>query len=164
MRDLLYSQVRLEEIRSLLEPDVPASSIADSIRVLGVVTEIGLQDGVFMIAGYANGDARLIYSNGGGLLGDLYQYPNIAQAARRAVSTAQSLLDALPIELDLPPLPTADVVRIAILTMNERHAIQVPGPAIIMRMHPLNALFSATNDLATELFNLQTSLNESASN
>jgi hypothetical protein len=147
----------------MLEADDPTSRTPDSSRVLGVVVEIGLQEGAFLIAGYANGDARLLYSNGGGLLGDLYEYPNIAEAARSVVDVAQPLLDTLPVESELPPLPAADMVRVAILTINTRHATQVPGPAIVHPQHPLNKLFSTSNDLATELFALQKSLNESPS-
>ncbi len=89
LRDLLYSKERLKEVVSMLDQPATAASI------LGVVMEIGLPEGAAMVAGYANGDARLLWSMGGGLLGDLYQHKEIAEAAKSLCATVQPLLTHL---------------------------------------------------------------------
>lgn len=160
LRDLLYSQARLEETQSLLQPTDPAYLIPEANRVLGVVAEIGYPHQVaIIIAGFANGDARVLSSKGGGLLGDLSQHPDIASAAKALVATAlvataQPLYTTLPIETDLPPLSPPDLVRFALLTKHERRVAQAPGPEIIQPGHPLHVIFTAMNNLVTQLQDL----------
>jgi hypothetical protein len=149
MRDLLYIKERLEEVAGMLpQPVAPAT-------VLGVVVEIGLPNDTILIAGYANGDARLLWDSGGGMVGDLYNISNIAEAAKALCDAAQYLPQHLAVETTLPPLPAQDIVRIAVLTMDQRFATQAPGPQIVHPDHPLHATFTAANNLFEQLQALQ---------
>lgn len=153
MRALLYARERLEEVTGMLDqPPMPDD-------VLGVVAEIGIEQGAVMVAGYANGDARLLFTMGGGLLGDLYQFPNIAEAAKTLCAIAQSLVGQMPVEKNLPPLPTVDNVRMAVLTTAHQYASEAPGPEIIQPAHPLQKAFAAATRLFEELQALQDSAN-----
>lgn len=149
IRDLLYAKERLEEVAGMLpEQGAPTT-------VLGVVVEIGLPQDTVMIAGYANGDARLFWGTGGGFLGELYQFPDIAEAAKALCACAKPLIGELPLESDLPSVPAADVVRVAVLTLEERYASSAAGPEIIKPGHMLNATFTAANKLFEQLQVLQ---------
>lgn len=161
LRSLLYSDQWLDEVKSTLHPGDPALSIPESERVLAVITEItwGADKGSEALAGFANGNARLLYSLGGGILGDLFQFSNIAASAKALVSIGQNAFASLPVEQDLPSLPPIDHVRVAVLTATERKAITVPGPEIIRPEHPLFRLFQSRNELWTQLFELQKSGN-----
>ncbi|HET9493815.1 MAG TPA: hypothetical protein VFR15_06265 [Chloroflexia bacterium] len=148
MRDLLYSEQRLDEARE--GAGGAPEGVAESDRVLGVVTELGIGGGVAIAAGFANGDARLFFSSGGGLIGDLSQFPGIDRAARALVATGQLMLDAIP-EAEGNDLPGQDMVRFALLTPGGIHAATAPGPEVTSPGSPLYPLFVAANDLLTEL-------------
>jgi hypothetical protein len=145
LRDLLFSSARLEETASMLaHPPTPSD-------VLGVVVEIGLPDNAVIIAGYANGDARLLWDSGGAVVGDLYQFNEIATAAKALCSTAQSLLDHLPSQPDIPPLPQVDIVQVTALTPGGLYSSHAPGPDIITSTHPLKPLYAAAMVLYKEV-------------
>jgi hypothetical protein len=175
MRDLLYSKQRLEEVAQMLGP-VSGAGVIDENRVLGVVVEIGLQPSevtmaadaeavssgtgpgmsflmqeAVMIAGYANGDARLLWTAGGGVVGDLYQFKEIADAARNLCSLLQPLLDQLQPQAAVPPLPATDIVRVTALTSQSLYSTEVPGPEIIVSTHPLNPVYVAARKLYDEV-------------
>jgi hypothetical protein len=148
LRDLLYSGQRLDEAREGAG-DAP-KGVSERDRVLGVVTELGVGGGVAIAAGFANGDARLFFSSGGGLIGDLSQFHGIDRAARALVATAQLMLNSTP-RAEGNDLPGQDMVRFALLTPGGVHAVTAPGPEVTSPGSPLYPLFVAANDLLTEL-------------
>jgi hypothetical protein len=175
MRDLLYAKQRLEEVAGMLGPAFGAG-VPEGKRVLGVVVEIGLQPSnvaiaadaeavasgtgpgmsflmqeAVMIAGYANGDARLLWTTGGAVVGNLYMFKEIADAARNLCSLTQSLLDQLQPQPAIPPLPAVDVVRVTALTLKNMYSTEVPGPEIIGSGHPLNPIYLAARKLYDEV-------------
>jgi hypothetical protein len=151
LRDLLYAKERLDEVAGMLG-HTPAPG-----DVLGAVVEIGLPGDAVMIAGYANGDARLFHETGGGVVGDLYQFANIAEAAKALCAAAQSALQSLSPQSEVPPLPAEDIVQVSALTMEQIYSSQAPGPQIIEAGHALNHVFVAANNLFDQLQQLQES-------
>ena len=175
LRDLLYAKQRLEEVAGMLGPGIDAG-VAEDKRVLGVVVEIGLPPSnvvlaadaeavtlgtssttsymiqeVVMIAGYANGDARVLWTTGGGIVGDLYQFKEIADAARNLCSLAQPLVEQLQHQADVPPLPATDIVQVTVLTSQSLYSTQVRGPEIIGPNHPFNPVYVAARKLYDEV-------------
>jgi hypothetical protein len=148
MRDLLYAPQRLDEVREGAG-DAPVG-VAASDRVLGVVTEMGIGGGIAIAAGFANGDARLFLSSGGGLIGDMSRFQGVDRAARALVATGQLMLGSIPRE-EGNELPRPDMVRFALLTPGGVHAATAPGPDVTSPGNPLYPLFVAANDLLTEL-------------
>jgi hypothetical protein len=148
MRDLLYSHQRLDEARE--GAGEAPEGVAESGRVLGVVVEMGVGGGIVIAAGFANGDARLFFSNGGGLIGDMSQFPGVDRTARGLVATGQHMLGSIPVE-EGHELPEQDMVRFALLTPGGVHATTAPGPEVTSPGSPLYPLFVAANDLLTEL-------------
>jgi hypothetical protein len=149
LRELLYSKERLDEVAGMLD-HAPARG-----EVLGVVVEIGLPGDTVMIAGYANGDARLFHDSGGGLLGDLFRFPDIAEAAKALCATAQPAQQDLTPQSAVPPLPAIDLVQVSALTIGQLYSSQAPGPEIIEPGHKLNSIFVAANNLFDHLSRLQ---------
>jgi len=148
MRDLLYSPQRLDEAREGAG-DAP-EGVAERERVLGVVVEMGVGGGVAIVAGFANGDARLFFSSGGGLIGDMSRFPDVDRTARALVATGQHMLGSIPAE-ERNELPGQDMVRFALLTPGGVHATTAPGPDVTSPGSPLYPLFVAANGLLTEL-------------
>lgn len=155
LRGMLFLQERLIEAQSALPADDPGLTIPEENRVLGVVTEIGLEQLTIIVAGYINGDARLLNTLGGGLLGNLYEYPQVARSARILVDTAQNLFDYSSVDTNSRPLPVANMVRFTLLTLHERRVVEIPGPEVITPNHPFHPLFQATTLLSDELHNIQ---------
>ena len=154
LRKLLYQQQWLDEVQAGLGPNEPP--VPD--RVLGVVAEIGLESNAAIVAGFANGDARLLWTSGGGLIGMLSTYPAIYKAARELVAVAQPLVSGIPLEDEVPPVPAEAMVRFALLTPGGRHATEVPGPDVIQPYHLLYTLYAATKNLLNELLRVQEEL------
>jgi hypothetical protein len=148
MRDLLYSPQRLDEVREAAAEG--PEGVPESDHVLGVVTEMGIGGGIAIAAGFANGDARLFFSSGGGLIGDMSRFAGVDRAARVLVATGQLMLESIPKE-EGNELPGQDMVRFALLTPGGVHATTAPGPEVTSPGSPLYPLFVAANDLLTEL-------------
>jgi len=66
----------------------PEGKEADS--ALGAVVENGFAGGSWIVAGFADGDARIFWSSGGGLIGDMNRYPEVASLAKKLVACAQA--------------------------------------------------------------------------
>jgi hypothetical protein len=160
LRELLFSEQRLSE--SLNADGAQAQSLQDvePDRVLGVVTEMGYSRGIVIIAGFANGDARLLWTTGGGLIGDLSRFPNIARAAQELVRVGQEYVHSFPMSTERS-LPAPDRVRFSLLTPGGVHATEESEFNVQMPGHPLFDLFVATNALITELRLLEEGMKKS---
>lgn len=156
IRDVLYGRAWIEEVESTLKESDPASSVPETSRVLEVIIETGLKPYLTMtVAGFANGNARLIYNDNGGVFGDLFEFPEIAESAKELVKAGQAVREQLPIETEIGPLPPVDHVRFVIITATERRADTVPGPQVVAQDHLLFQLFVCCNQLWTRLSDLQ---------
>jgi hypothetical protein len=154
LREMLFSRQRLEEAFDAFRPQIESLEAADPELALGVVTEMGMQRGAVIVAGFANGDARLFWTTGGGLLGDLSVFPNIAVAAREMVQTAQRFVSILPVSAD-HPLPERGRVRVSILTPGGVHTTDEDEEEMQMPAHALFDLYASTHSLIAQLRRLE---------
>ncbi|HEV2859641.1 MAG TPA: hypothetical protein VGX48_01385 [Pyrinomonadaceae bacterium] len=90
----------------------PPAEAAD--KVLGVVAEVGVDEGVMIIAGYQDGESRIFWTTGGGLIGTPTDDKVIA-AAKELARAGQPLAAQLPYATDRP-LPKPKRVRFSLLT------------------------------------------------
>jgi hypothetical protein len=157
LRDLLYSSEWLKEVET-----APGPGKVSQDQLYGVVVEVGLDEGAVTIAGFANGDARLLYSTGGGLIGSLSIYPEVARAAATLCKVGQQMLEAFPEESQVPPLPQAGIARFALLTPGGRRATEVPIGDVTQPGHPVYTLFTAATNLLTKLNDVQNELDQAA--
>jgi len=121
----------------------------DAGKVLAVVVEKGEAGGVILIAGYADGNARIWNSRSpGGIVGDLSTNPEVKRAADRLVKAGETSTVRLPIA-SARPLPAQNRVRFAILTPAGMHVADEAEAEVSKQAHPLNPLYKAAVELST---------------
>lgn len=121
-------------------------------KVLGVVAEMGFDEGAAIIAGFADGEARLFWTSGGGIIGEMRD-EGVITAAKALVEQAENLTLLLPLETERP-LPAPDRIRLALLTPagmrvadNTVQDIENPG-------HELHSVYIAMHELLSNLIRL----------
>ena len=150
LRDMLYSKQRLDEALEDYRSQDDGRQEGESDLVLGVVAEMGMERGAAIIAGYINGDARIFWTTGGGIIGDMRQYPDIVTAAKTLVNTAQKVVTQLPVETTRP-LPDPGRIRFALLTLAGMHVADEKQSDVEEPNHPLYQLYASLQDLITQL-------------
>ncbi len=150
LRDMLYSKERLDEALEDYRSQDDSRQKAEPGMVLGVVVEMGMEKGAAIIAGYVNGDARIFWTTGGGIIGDMRQYPDIVNAAKALVGTAQNVVAQLPVETSRP-LPDPGRIRFALLTRAGMHVADEKQSDAEKPSHPLYQLYASLQDLITQL-------------
>lgn len=129
----------------------PPADVAD--KVLGVVAEIGVDVGVMIVAGYQDGESRILWTTGGGLIGTPTDEKVIAAAKELALAgqplAGQPLAGQLPHAADRP-LPKPKRVRFALLTLGGMRAGEEGLSAAEGGASKFSPLYSAT----TRLMNL----------
>lgn len=86
----------------------------DQMIVYGVVMDMDMGSGFGSFASFQTGDASFYLSNGGGILGGVTD-PNVRDAAKKFVSTAQTYLDKTT-KTQNTPLPRKGYVGFYFLT------------------------------------------------
>jgi hypothetical protein len=122
-------------------------SPSEAAEVLGVVAEIGTENGAAVVFGMRDGDASMYFSSGGGHIGGGGQ-PHINAAARRLAKVAAGVVEALPL-VDEHPLPAAGRVRISILTPAGVRAADEDPAELARGGHPLSPVFAGANNIIT---------------
>ncbi len=125
----------------------------DADRVLGLVLEIGAERGVVIVAGYADGDARLLWTSSGGLLVPMRD-PEVFQAAREATRMAEPLTALLRLDT-LRPLPGRGRVRVTVLTPGGMHTAEEQEPSLQQPGHRLYPTYRAMHRLLNGLIRVQ---------
>jgi hypothetical protein len=146
-RDLLSAWSILRELG-----ETPHNSAAN--EVLGVIIEIGVEDSAAIVAGYADGSARLFYGPGGGILLPIEETPKeIRDAAQQLISSAQPLVSQMPLEKERQ-LPKSGRIRFVVLTGGGVHlAEEELGSDFDLKdkKSKFNRVWMATNALITGL-------------
>ncbi len=125
----------------------------DADRVLGLVLEIGAEKGVAVVAGYADGEARMLWTSGGGLLAPARD-PDVLQAAREAARVAEPLTALLRLDTTRP-LPGRGRVRFAVLTPAGMHTAEDQEPLLRQPNHRLYPTYLAMHRLLNCLVRMQ---------
>ncbi len=125
-------------------------------KVMGVVMEWGMRGVVILVAGYADGDARLLMSKGMNMIGEMTQYPEIVRASQRLCAAAKPHVSSLPRD-ESRQLPSDGMVRFYILTPGGAHVAEESERALHGTTNPLHELFVRTHDVLTGLRHLHES-------
>ncbi len=120
----------------------------DAEKVLGVVVEMGLEKAAAVVAGYADGEARMFWTTGGLIAG--LEDDSVLAAAKALVDTAQPALELLPIDTRRP-LPAPGWVRFAILTPAGMHTADLEKQAVEKPSHRLFPVYVAMHRLLNSL-------------
>ena len=127
--------------------EAPPPQRAD--EVLGVVVETGYDEGVAIIAGYADGRARFFGSRGAGYIGD--EQPAPVQKAARALTQA-----ATRVVRKLNPgarrsYPERGTVRVTVLTPAGLRVAEGEKSRLEEESHPLSGVYLEAGKLFLEL-------------
>jgi len=116
-------------------------------RVRGVVVEIDYRDRVIIVAGYEDGTSRLLFGEGGGILGEKEDFPiESLVAAKELIRSTQSLIGKVPLE-GMRQLPKQNHVRFALLTTAGIYAAEESIDKLEKRRSPLSPAWTAANQL-----------------
>jgi hypothetical protein len=80
----------------------------------GALMEMGISSSVVTLACFADGDARVLYKSGGGMIGGI-SHENVRQVSREFIALAQRALAGMTKATDRP-LPGPDKLRFYVLT------------------------------------------------
>lgn len=135
---------------SILRENGHKPSDSDSSKVLGVVVETRVFDSTALVAGFADGDARLLVSSGFAILGDYTQFPRVVEASSALVAEAEKMLPTMPVETSRP-LPEKGRIRFYALTPAGMHVIEDSEREVGRRGHQLYPFYSCMQNLLTSI-------------
>jgi|ERR1051325_568035 hypothetical protein len=120
-------------------------------QVLGVIAEMGHEETVVIVAGYADGESRLFLGSGGGVIGKKESFPEETRiAAKELVAAAQPFVNNLPLE-HVRDLPKRGQVRFALLTSSGIYVIKDEIAHLNKQDSQFYPVWRATNTLLTPL-------------
>jgi hypothetical protein len=129
--------------------DKPEAKSAN--QVLGVIAEIGHEQTVVIVAGYADGESRLFLGSGAGVIGKKESFPEDTRtAAKELIAAAQPFVSSLPLE-NTRDLPKRGQVRLVLLTSSGIYAIKDDIAHVSKKDDGRHSLWVASNALLTPL-------------
>ncbi len=126
-------------------PDKPEAS-----KILGVVVEMPINNGTVLIAGFEDGDARLLTSSGFGIIGEMKKIKETANSSKALIKTTERFSDSFSV-CSSRPLPDNGKIRFAILTPAGMRVADGILTEVEQPSHHLHPIFIAMNDLLTNL-------------
>jgi len=117
--------------------------------VFGVVMEMGISSSVVTLACFADGDARVYYKTGGGMIGGV-SHENVRAAAKDLVARAQKAQGRM-IKTAAHPLPADDRVRFYVLTGRGVLTTETSRQALGERQGELSALFASGQEVVAQM-------------
>ncbi|HEV7507033.1 MAG TPA: hypothetical protein VGS07_19245 [Thermoanaerobaculia bacterium] len=118
-------------------------------EVFGVVMEMGISSSVVTLACFGDGDARVYYKTGGGMIGGI-SHENVRAAAKDLVARAQKAQGRM-IKTATYPLPADDRVRFYVLTGRGALTTETSRQALGERQGELSALFSSGQEVVAQM-------------
>jgi hypothetical protein len=134
----------------------PGAAVAK--RVLGVVVEVALQEGLDIVVAYADGSARYFNHSGAAVIWDA-QDNSLQHEIERLLDAGRAVVDQIgPWEEPRPPAPPVGQARISILTPSGLHFgqglfdilanDQLGGAVIFAAMQLMQSLVAKTEENA----------------
>lgn len=121
----------------------------ESAEILGVVGEVGTDNGSAMAFGLSDGSASMYTSTGGGFLGGSSD-ENVRNACSQLIQAAKPFASLFPVVEEFP-YPQPQVIRLAVMTPHGVRSQDLPEAELTPDSHQLWPLFSAWNGLVTQL-------------
>jgi len=118
-------------------------------EAFGVVMEMGISSSVVTLACFADGDARVYYKTGGGMIGGV-SHENVRTASKDLVARAQKALTRM-IKATTFPLPADDRVRFYVLTPRGVLTTETSRQVLGERQSELSALFASGQEVVAQM-------------
>jgi len=119
----------------------------------GVLMEVGMPSSVVTLACFADGDARLYYQTGGGMVGGI-GHENVRKASRELVARAQRLLPRMT-RTTSHPLPGLDRVQFYALTPRGVFTVETSREALGESKSELSTLFYKGQEVVAQMREVQ---------
>ncbi len=116
----------------------------------GVVMEIGIPDSVVTLAGYVDGDARVYYQSGGGMVGG-FAHESTREAAKAYVAASFPVLRHLAKTAEQPPLPAEGKLRFSALTARGILTGEVDRQVVGDEGNPFHTLYYAGQEVVAQM-------------
>jgi hypothetical protein len=117
--------------------------------VFGVVMEMGISSSVVTLACFADGDARVYYKTGGGMIGGV-SHENVRAASKDLVARAQKAQGRM-IKTATYPTPADDRVRFYVLTGRGVLTTETSRQALGERQGELSSLFTSGQEVVAQM-------------
>jgi hypothetical protein len=118
-------------------------------KVLGIVMEVGLDNGMDVMAAYEDGTSRYVSRKGSMIIWDDHDDHN-NDLARQIVAAAQAIVDQLPAST-AEAVTSTGKVQFSVLTVGGIRGIIAPMNELSRAASPLSPLFNASKELLISL-------------
>jgi hypothetical protein len=142
----------MELRRQAIETDPKRLALAGERKpedAFGVVMEMGISSSVVTLACFADGDARVYYRTGGGMIGGI-SHENVRAASRDLVARGQKAQGRM-IKTTAYPLPADDRVRFYVLTSRGVLTTETGRQALGERQSELSSLFASGQEVVAQM-------------
>lgn len=119
----------------------------------GVLMEMGMPSSVVTLACFADGDARLYYQSGGGMIGGI-GHENVRRASRDLVARTRRLLPRMTRATSYP-LPGLDRVQFLALTPRGVYMVETSRETLGETKSELSALFYSGQEVVAQMREVQ---------
>jgi hypothetical protein len=150
--EVVYAKLRQEALSMTPESLGQAGQVHND-EAYGVAMEMGMGTSVVTLACFADGDARLYYKTGGGMIGG-GGHERVRKAAKEFVLLAQKALPGMAPTTDFP-LPETDRVRFYALTPGGAYTVETDRQDLGEASSELSALFYSGQEVVTEMRQVQ---------
>lgn len=119
----------------------------------GVIMEMGIPKSVVTLAAFADGDARLYYKTGGGMVGGI-SHENVRRASQEFVALSRKVLGRMTKTTEYP-LPETDRVRFYVLTPRGVFTTETDRQRLGETASDLSTLFRSGQEVVTQMRQVQ---------
>jgi hypothetical protein len=150
--EVVYANLRQEALSMTPESLGQAGQVHND-EAYGVAMEMGMGSSVVTLACFADGDSRLYYKTGGGMIGG-GGHERVRKAAKEFVLLAQKALPGMAPTTDFP-LPETDRVRFYALTPGGAYTVETDRQDLGEQSSELSALFYSGQEVVTAMRQVQ---------
>jgi hypothetical protein len=152
--EVAFANLRKEAF--LTTPDAAPAAEGGEGAPYGAVMEMGISNSVVTLAAFADGDAKVLYQTGGGMIGGI-AHETTRNAAKAFVAATGKALSRLARTTGLPPLPGPDRVRFSALTPRGLYSTEVGREDLGDKHDPLSALFYSGQEVVAQMRQVKSS-------
>ncbi|HVT57041.1 MAG TPA: hypothetical protein VHR45_01460 [Thermoanaerobaculia bacterium] len=139
--------------RQAIETDPKRLALAGELQVeepFGLLMEMGTSNSVVTLACFADGDARVLYKTGGGMIGGI-SHESVRNAAKELIALAGKALPRLT-KTTSYPLPGEDRIRFYVLTRGGVLTIETSRQALgDRRGGELSSMFQSGQEVVAQM-------------
>ncbi len=147
-----YMRLRLEALNMVAARLVLPGELKPT-DPYGIVMEMGIPKSVVTLAAFADGDARLYYKTGGGMVGGV-SHESVRKAAQEFVALSRKVLGRMTKTTEYP-LPAPDRVRFYVLTPRGVFTTETDRQRLGETASDLSALFYSGQEVVTQMRQVQ---------